>query len=148
MKLDFIAIGNIDDCAVNMRHGRKAPDVTDILPTVRKRGIIVPVIVRPSAAEDRFELVAGRRRVQPPSARHRLARRGSSLPIQPPLAWPLIVAAMRGPRKSAIARAATRCPSAFQCGSPGRQVGKTAVWANVGSSESTGKGSSAPIDSK
>lgn len=63
MKLDFIDIGNIDDSAVNMRHGRKAPDVSDILPTVRKRGIIVPVILRPGSAEGRFELVAGRRRV-------------------------------------------------------------------------------------
>ena len=75
MKLDFIAIGNIDDCAVNMRHGRKAPNVTDILPTVRKRGIIVPVIVRPGAAEDRFELVAGRRRVH--AARLALAEEGA-----------------------------------------------------------------------
>ncbi|ENY82819.1 ParB/RepB/Spo0J family partition protein [Sphingopyxis sp. MC1] len=63
MKLEFIDIGNIDDSAVNMRHGKKAPDVSDILPTVRKRGIIVPVILRPGAAEGRFELVAGRRRV-------------------------------------------------------------------------------------
>jgi ParB family chromosome partitioning protein len=63
MKLDFIDIGNIDDSAVNMRHGKKAPDVSDILPTVRKRGIIVPVILRPGTAEGRFELVAGRRRV-------------------------------------------------------------------------------------
>jgi len=63
MKLDFIDIGNIDDSTVNMRHGRKAPDVSDILPTVRKRGIIVPVILRPSLNEGRFELVAGRRRV-------------------------------------------------------------------------------------
>jgi ParB family chromosome partitioning protein len=63
MKLEFIDIGNIDDSAVNMRHGRKTPDVSDILPTVRKRGIIVPVILRPGVAEGRFELVAGRRRV-------------------------------------------------------------------------------------
>jgi ParB family chromosome partitioning protein len=63
MKLDFIDIGNIDDSAVNMRHGRKAPDVSDILPTVRKRGIIVPVILRPGTSEGRFELVAGRRRI-------------------------------------------------------------------------------------
>lgn len=63
MKLAFIDIGNIDDSTVNMRHGKKAPDVSDILPTVRKRGIIVPVILRPGAAEGRFELVAGRRRV-------------------------------------------------------------------------------------
>jgi ParB family chromosome partitioning protein len=63
MKLDFIDIGNIDESAVNMRASRKAPDVSDILPTVRKRGIIVPVILRPGMAEGRFELVAGRRRV-------------------------------------------------------------------------------------
>ncbi len=63
MKLEFIDIGNIDDSAVNMRHGRKAPDVSDILPTVRRRGIIVPVILRPGITEGRFELVAGRRRV-------------------------------------------------------------------------------------
>ena len=63
MKLEFIDIGNIDDSAVNMRHGKKAPDVSDILPTVRKRGIIVPVILRPGDAEGRFELIAGRRRV-------------------------------------------------------------------------------------
>lgn len=63
MKLEFIDIGNIDDSAVNMRHAKKAPDVSDILPTVRRRGIIVPVILRPGIAEGRFELVAGRRRV-------------------------------------------------------------------------------------
>ena len=63
MKLEFIDIGNIDDSAVNMRHAKKAPDVSDILPTVRRRGIIVPVLLRPGIAEGRFELVAGRRRV-------------------------------------------------------------------------------------
>lgn len=63
MKLDYIDIGNIDDSPVNMRASRKAPDVSDILPTVRRRGILVPVILRPGAAEGRFELVAGRRRV-------------------------------------------------------------------------------------
>jgi len=63
MKLEFIDIGNIDDSVVNMRHARKAPDVGDILPTVRKRGILVPVILRPGQTEGRFELVAGRRRV-------------------------------------------------------------------------------------
>ncbi len=63
MKLDFIDLGNIDDCPMNMRAGKKAPDVSDILPTVRKRGVIVPVILRPGPAEGRFELIAGRRRI-------------------------------------------------------------------------------------
>lgn len=43
-ELELIDIGTIDDCAANMRHRRKAPDVGDILPTVRKRGIHVPVM--------------------------------------------------------------------------------------------------------
>lgn len=75
MKLDFIDIGYLDDASVNMRHGRKAPDVADILPTIRKRGIIVPVVVRPGGTEGRFELVAGRRRVH--AARLALAEDGA-----------------------------------------------------------------------
>lgn len=63
MKLDFIDLCNIDMCAMNMRHSRTDPDVSDILPTVRKRGVIVPVIVRPASEEGRYEIVAGRRRV-------------------------------------------------------------------------------------
>src|SRR3546814_5433717 len=45
-----------------MRYAKKAPDVSDILPTVRKRGIIVPVLVRPNCAPDAYEIVAGARR--------------------------------------------------------------------------------------
>src|SRR3546814_17917119 len=40
----------------------RSPDVSDILPTVRKRGIIVPVLVRPNCAPDAYEIVAGARR--------------------------------------------------------------------------------------
>lgn len=64
MKLDFIDLCNIDVCVMNMRHSRRDPDVSDLLPTVRKRGVIVPVILRPGSEEGRFEIVAGRRRVQ------------------------------------------------------------------------------------
>ncbi|KFG89047.1 ParB-like protein [Sphingobium herbicidovorans NBRC 16415] len=63
MKLDFIDLCNIDVCVMNMRHSRRDPDVSDLLPTVRKRGVIVPVILRPGSEEGRFEIVAGRRRV-------------------------------------------------------------------------------------
>src|SRR3546814_20752076 len=45
-----------------MRYAKKAPDVSDILPTVRKRGIIVPVLVRPNCAPDAYEIAAGARR--------------------------------------------------------------------------------------
>lgn len=62
MHLTHIEIGNLAVAAVNMRHGRKAPDVSDILPSVRTRGILVPLLVRPNGQPDHFEIVAGRRR--------------------------------------------------------------------------------------
>ncbi|KAK0339391.1 hypothetical protein LTR94_034706, partial [Friedmanniomyces endolithicus] len=60
-----------------MRFSKSAPDVSDILPTVRKRGVIQPIIVRPNpcpelvgpeategqrCAPDAFEILAGSRR--------------------------------------------------------------------------------------
>jgi len=63
MKLAHIDLGKLSVSAANMRHGRKAPDVSDILPTVRARGVLVPLLVRPcGGGDDRFEIVAGRRR--------------------------------------------------------------------------------------
>ncbi|MGS1016144.1 ParB/RepB/Spo0J family partition protein [Allosphingosinicella humi] len=70
MKLDFIDLGKLSVSKANMRYGRKAPDVTDILPTVRKRGVFMPVLVRPNSvpsgveggSQDTFEIVAGARR--------------------------------------------------------------------------------------
>lgn len=67
MKLDFIDLGKLCVSKANMRFSRKAPDVTDILPTVRQRGVIVPILVRPkdAAALDpagAFEIIAGARR--------------------------------------------------------------------------------------
>ena len=62
MKLDFIPLAKLSVSKANMRHGRKAPDVSDILPTVRRRGILQPILVRPNCAPDGFEIVAGRRR--------------------------------------------------------------------------------------
>lgn len=67
MKLDFIDLGMLVESKANMRSGRKEPDVADILPSVRQRGILVPILVRPVADTDSFEVVAGRRR-------HRCAR--------------------------------------------------------------------------
>src|SRR3546814_4242917 len=46
-----------------MRYAKKAPDVSDILPTVRARGVLVPLIVRPNCGPDAYEIVAGARRV-------------------------------------------------------------------------------------
>lgn len=62
MKLDFLSLDKLVESKANMRAGRKAPDVADILPSVRARGILVPILVRPAATEGLFEVVAGRRR--------------------------------------------------------------------------------------
>lgn len=44
----------------NMRNGRKAPDVSDILPSIRAKGVRQPLLVR--AEGEGFGVVAGRRR--------------------------------------------------------------------------------------
>ncbi|MEJ5979123.1 ParB/RepB/Spo0J family partition protein [Novosphingobium sp. PS1R-30] len=62
MKLEFISLDKLSVSKANMRYTKKAPDVSDILPTVRKRGVIVPVLVRPNCAPDAYEIVAGARR--------------------------------------------------------------------------------------
>ena len=62
MKLDFIPLDKLSISKANMRYGKKAPDVSDILPTIRARGVIQPVIVRPNCGPGQFEIVAGSRR--------------------------------------------------------------------------------------
>ncbi|WP_380926122.1 ParB/RepB/Spo0J family partition protein [Sphingomonas leidyi] len=70
MRLEFIPLDKLAVGKANMRHGRKNPDVSDILPTVRKRGVLQTLLVRPNlcpepvegSAPDMFEIVAGRRR--------------------------------------------------------------------------------------
>lgn len=72
MQMRFIPLDRLSVSAANMRAGRKPPDIADILPSVRARGILVPLLVRPvdptadatgdGADADRFEIVAGRRR--------------------------------------------------------------------------------------
>ena len=62
MKLDFVPLDKLAVSKANMRYAKRPPDVSDILPTVRARGILVPLIVRPNGAPDAFEIVAGSRR--------------------------------------------------------------------------------------
>ncbi len=62
MELQFIDLGKLSISKTNMRYAKKAPDVSDILPTVRKRGVIMPVLVRRNCAPDAYEIVAGARR--------------------------------------------------------------------------------------
>ncbi|MDE8652873.1 ParB/RepB/Spo0J family partition protein [Novosphingobium album (ex Liu et al. 2023)] len=62
MKLDFIASDKMFIDKTNMRYGKKLPDVSDIIATVRKRGVIQPLIVKPADADGRSGIVAGARR--------------------------------------------------------------------------------------
>ncbi|BAK67294.1 ParB-like protein [Sphingobium sp. SYK-6] len=62
MKLDFIDHDKLFIDKTNMRYGRRALDVSDIIATVRKRGIILPLLVKPANDEGRCGIVAGARR--------------------------------------------------------------------------------------
>jgi len=62
MKLEFIALDKLVISSANMRSAKRPPDVSDLLPTVRARGVLQPIIVRPNCAPDGFEILAGRRR--------------------------------------------------------------------------------------
>jgi len=62
MKLAFIDLRKLSISKTNMRYAKRPPDVADILPSVRQRGVIQPVLVRPNGEPDAFEIVAGARR--------------------------------------------------------------------------------------
>ncbi len=66
MKLDFITHDKLTVAKVNMRSKGRDPDVGDIQPSIAKRGVLIPLLVRPRAsagADDiPFEILAGRRR--------------------------------------------------------------------------------------
>jgi ParB family chromosome partitioning protein len=61
MQLRHIEIANLTVSTVNMR-GKGKPDIANILPSVRARGVLVPLIVRANGSPDTFEIVAGKRR--------------------------------------------------------------------------------------
>jgi ParB family chromosome partitioning protein len=67
MKLAFADPRNLSLSPLNMHFGRPDPDVSDILPSVRSRGVLLTLLVLPCVVDgvvqpDRFEVVAGRRR--------------------------------------------------------------------------------------
>lgn len=62
MTLVFIDQDKLSVSKTNMRYAKKAPDVSDLLPTVRKRGVIQTLLVRPNCQDGHFEIVAGARR--------------------------------------------------------------------------------------
>ena len=61
MELRHIDIAKLTVSAANMRSKGK-PDIANILPSVRARGILVPLMVRPNGSAETFEIVAGKRR--------------------------------------------------------------------------------------
>ena len=62
MKLEHIALDRLSISPANMRSGKKPPDISGILPSIRARGIIMPLLVRPNGSDTTFEIVAGSRR--------------------------------------------------------------------------------------
>lgn len=62
MELKHIDIAKLSVSSVNMRGMKKAPDLTNILPSIRARGVLVPLIVRLNGSPDSYEIVAGKRR--------------------------------------------------------------------------------------
>jgi len=61
MKLDFIPIDKLFVDKTNMRARQKRADLSDILPSIRARGVLQTLLVRPADGE-RFGIVAGARR--------------------------------------------------------------------------------------
>jgi len=70
MKIDHIPLDRLSVSKANMRAGKKPPDVSDILPSIIRRGVISPLFVRPNPAASgvkrcdagHFEIIAGKRR--------------------------------------------------------------------------------------
>jgi len=79
MRLEHIELDRLSVSPANMRAKQKAPDISNILPSVRARGVLVPLLVRPNGEPDAFEIVAGRRRYF--AARVVAEEQGESAPL-------------------------------------------------------------------
>jgi len=68
LDLKHIAFADLHISTLNMRHkakGNKPPDISDILPSIKQRGIRQPLLVRPEPTKDNknaYGIIAGRRR--------------------------------------------------------------------------------------
>lgn len=62
MQIDHIPLERLSVSKANMRGTRKVPDVSDILPSIARRGVLSPLFVRPNCQPGHFEIVAGKRR--------------------------------------------------------------------------------------
>jgi ParB family chromosome partitioning protein len=76
--LIHIALSKLSISKLNMRHGRKAPDVSDILPSIREKGVRQTLLVRREG--DGYGIVAGRRRF---FALQQIAKESGSDPLVP-----------------------------------------------------------------
>ncbi|MXP30162.1 ParB/RepB/Spo0J family partition protein [Porphyrobacter algicida] len=62
MQIKHIPLTHLSISKVNMRRGRKTPEISDILPSIKKRGVLSPLFVRANGSPDHFEILAGKRR--------------------------------------------------------------------------------------
>jgi len=62
MELKHIDIAQLSVSPANMRAKGKTSDLANILPSVRARGVLVPLIVRQNGSPESYEIVAGKRR--------------------------------------------------------------------------------------
>ena len=76
--LIHIELSKLSISKLNMRHGRKAPDVSDILPSIREKGLRQTLLVRREG--DGYGVVAGRRRF---FALQQIAKETGSDPLVP-----------------------------------------------------------------
>ncbi|MBI1252982.1 MAG: partitioning protein [Hyphomonas sp.] len=76
--LIHIELSKLSISKLNMRHGRKAPDISDILPSIREKGIRQTLLVRREAGG--YGVVAGRRRF---FALQQIAKETGSDPLVP-----------------------------------------------------------------
>ena len=76
--LIHIELSKLSISKLNMRHGRKTPDVSDILPSIREKGIRQTLLVRREAGG--YGIVAGRRRF---FALQQIAKESGTDPLVP-----------------------------------------------------------------
>ena len=62
MQIDHIPLERLSVSKANMRGTRKVPDISDILPSIMRRGVLSPLFVRAGCQPGHFEIVAGKRR--------------------------------------------------------------------------------------
>jgi ParB family chromosome partitioning protein len=67
MQLKYLELSQLIISRANMRAKHKN-DFADLIPSVRVRGVLVPLLVRPNDEPDMYEIVAGRRRYLAASA--------------------------------------------------------------------------------